>query len=110
MQLSGERALLIFKLVKELGIEMYTWLHLKWITRGFLGGPVVKNLPCNAGDTGLIPGLGNFHMSLDSKAHARQLLGPHSRAREVKLLSPLAATTKPHVHRTCTLQLGKPLQ
>ena len=25
---------------------------------GFLGGPVVKNLPCNAGDTGLIPGLG----------------------------------------------------
>ena len=25
----------------------------------FPGGPVVKNLPCNAGDTGLIPGQGN---------------------------------------------------
>ena len=28
----------------------------------FLGGPVVKNLPANAGDMGLIPGLGRFHM------------------------------------------------
>ena len=27
----------------------------------FLGGPVVKNLPANAGDTGLIPGLGRSH-------------------------------------------------
>ena len=26
--------------------------------RNFRGGPVVKNLPCNAGDVGLIPGLG----------------------------------------------------
>ena len=26
------------------------------------GGPVVKNLPANAGDTGLTPGLGGFHM------------------------------------------------
>ena len=66
MQLSGERALLIFKLVKELGIEKYTWLHLKWITRGFPGGPVVKNLLCNAGDTGWIPGLGKSPVSLNS--------------------------------------------
>ena len=28
----------------------------------FLGGPVVKNLPANAGDTDLIPGLGGFHI------------------------------------------------
>ena len=28
----------------------------------FPGGPVVKNLPCNAGDTGLIPGPGVFHI------------------------------------------------
>ena len=27
---------------------------------GFTGGPVVKTLPANAGDTGLIPGLGRF--------------------------------------------------
>ena len=28
----------------------------------FLGSPVVKNPPANAGDMGLIPGLGRFHM------------------------------------------------
>ena len=27
----------------------------------FPGGPVVKNPPANAGDTGLIPGPGRFH-------------------------------------------------
>ena len=27
--------------------------------RDFLGGTVVKNSPCNVGDTGLIPGQGN---------------------------------------------------
>ena len=31
---------------------------------GFPGGPVVKNLPCNAGDAGLIPGLGRSRMLL----------------------------------------------
>ena len=30
--------------------------------RAFPGGPVVKNLPCNARDTGLIPGLGRSYM------------------------------------------------
>ena len=29
---------------------------------GFLGGPVVKNPPCNAGDTSSIPGLGRSHV------------------------------------------------
>ena len=29
---------------------------------GFPGGPVVKNLPANAGDMGLTPGPGRFHM------------------------------------------------
>ena len=31
-------------------------------TGDFTGGPVVKNLPANAGDMGLITGLGRFHM------------------------------------------------
>ena len=31
-------------------------------TRDFPGGAVVKNPPANAGDTGLIPGLGRSHM------------------------------------------------
>ena len=35
----------------------YVWL-LKLIYRDVSGGPVVKNLPSNAGDVGLIPGLG----------------------------------------------------
>ena len=30
----------------------------------FLGGLVVRNPPANAGDTGLIPGLGRSHMPL----------------------------------------------
>ena len=32
----------------------------------FPGGPVVKNLPDDAGDMGLIPGLGRFHMLLSN--------------------------------------------
>ena len=28
----------------------------------FPGGPMVKNLPANAGDTGSIPDLGRFHV------------------------------------------------
>ena len=32
----------------------------------FSGGPVVKNLPSNAGDMGLIPGPGRSHMPWDS--------------------------------------------
>ena len=34
----------------------------------FPGGPVVKNPPANAGDAGLIPGLGRFHMPQDNCA------------------------------------------
>ena len=30
--------------------------------RGFPGGPVVKNLPCNARDTSVIPGSGRCDM------------------------------------------------
>ena len=38
----------------------------KWLRRDFSGGPVVKNLPANAGDLSSIPALGRFHM-LQSK-------------------------------------------
>ena len=34
----------------------------KPMSRDFPDGAVVKNLPANAGDTDLIPGLGRFHM------------------------------------------------
>ena len=32
------------------------------VSLGFPGGAVVENLPANAGDTGLSPGLGRSHM------------------------------------------------
>ena len=39
---------------------------LKRETGGLPYGPVVKNLPANAGDTGSIPGPGRFHLTWDS--------------------------------------------
>ena len=43
---------------REPGINMYTLLDLKWITRDFPGGPGVKNPPSRARDVNLIPGQG----------------------------------------------------
>ena len=34
----------------------------KMDNQGFPGGPAVKNLPCNAGDTDWIPGPGRSHI------------------------------------------------
>ena len=41
-------------------------------TGDFPGGPVVKNLPCNAGDTCSVPGQGN------KLPHALKQLSPHA--------------------------------
>ena len=49
---------------------------------GFPGGPVVKNPPANAGDTGSIPGLGRSHMPRSNWARAPQLLSAHATATE----------------------------
>ena len=46
-------------------------------------GPVVKNLPANAGDTGLIPGSGRFFMLWSNEVHEPQLLSPHAATTEV---------------------------
>ena len=61
---------------------------IKAIPRGFPGGAVVKNLPANAGDTGLSPGPGRSHMPWSNEARAPQLLSLHSRACEPQLLKP----------------------
>lgn len=45
---------------------------------------VDKNLPANARDMGLIPGVEQFHMP-----RAPQLLSPRSRARELQMLKPV---------------------
>ena len=44
--------------------------------RDFPRGPVVKNLPSNAGDEGLIPGQGNAITHTNKEAHAPQLQSP----------------------------------
>ena len=48
----------------------------KMDNQDFPGGPVVKNLPASAGDMGLIPGMGRFHMLQSSSAYKPQLLKP----------------------------------
>ena len=58
--------------------------------RDFPSGPVFKNLPANAGDTGLIPGQGRFHMAWGKWAPVLQLLSPCSRACAIR--SPHTAT------------------
>ena len=80
-----------------------------------------QNLPANAGDLGLIPGLGRFHMPQATKAHAPQILSLCSRAHEPQLLKPthlepvlskgeacrLPTKSSPHslqLEKTCTQQ------
>ena len=44
---------------------IYYWIQFEVVrsnTEGFPGGTVVENLPANAEDTGLSPGLGRSHM------------------------------------------------
>ena len=46
----------------------------KYLPRGFPGGAVVENVPANAGDTGLSPGLAGSHMPRSGWAPEPQLL------------------------------------
>ena len=79
--------------------------------RGFPGGPVVKNLPCNARDTalGLITGLGRSHVLWGNWAHVPQLMSLHSEACELKLLSPHTTAAGACVPGACAPQ-EKPQQ
>ena len=56
----------------------------------FPGGAMDKNLPANAGDTGLLAGLGRFHRPQSNEAHMPQVLSPRSRACKPQLLSPMS--------------------
>ena len=58
--------------------NMYEWVCVcvcvcvkmhKNCSADFPGGPVVKNPPCNARDTGSIPDPGRFHMAQSNYAH-----------------------------------------
>ena len=48
---------------RQSGHSSYTTAPLKLSVLDFPGGPVVGNLPANAGDTGSIPDPGRFNMS-----------------------------------------------
>ena len=61
----------------------------------FPGGPVVKNPPANARDTGSIPGLGRSHMLWGNWACVPQLLKPTSSKARVQLLKPLGSKEDP---------------
>ena len=50
---------------------------------------MVKNLPTKAGDVGLIPGPGGFHMPWINKACAAQLLSPHAELLKPTHLEPV---------------------
>ena len=70
---------------------------------GFPGGSVVKNLPANVGDTGLIPGLGRSRMQWSHEAHVPQLLNLRSRVWELQLLAHMPQILKPSCPRVCAL-------
>ena len=49
-----------FNIRAPVAIKIVPFLYLQRAQLGFPGGIAVKNLPANAGDMGLIPGLGRF--------------------------------------------------
>ena len=73
----------------KMWIKKESGVLLKCTLPGFPGGAVLKNLPANAGDTGLSPGPGRSHIPWSNEAHAPQLLSLRSRAREPQLLKPM---------------------
>ena len=70
---------------------------------GCPSGPVVKNPPANAGDTGSISYPGRSHMPRSNEVHAPQLLSLGSRAQELRLMEPMCP-------RARTPQQEKPLR
>ena len=62
-------------------------VDIKLHERDFPSGPVVKNPPCNAGDTGLIPGWGT------KVPRALEEWSPHGATTEAK---------EPRLERPCT--------
>ena len=55
----------------------------KYRNQDFPGGPVVKNLPATAWETGSTSALGRLYMLQGTQAHLPQLLSSHSRAQEL---------------------------
>ena len=63
----------------------------------FSCGLVVNNPPANARDTGLITGLGRFHITWGSSAPVPQLLSPHTTTTEsLHALEPVLWNKRSH--------------
>ena len=62
------------QLIYQMHLFQQGSISIKKAIGGFPGGTVVENLPANAGDTGLSPGLGRFHMPRSNWAREPQLL------------------------------------
>ena len=67
------------------------YTHLKSYFLDFCDGPVVKNLPANAGNTGLIRGLGRPHMPRGNNACEPQLLS-------LRTLEPVLQNKRSHLN------------
>jgi len=81
----------IWKILKEMGIPDFT------------GGPVVKNLPCNAGDTDFIPGPGRVPHAMEQLAlfvttTEPEHLDPYSITKEATAMRSLLTATKNSPH------------
>ena len=59
--------------------------QVKYIHLDVPGGTVDKNLPANAGDTGLTPGLGRFCLRRSNLAQEPQLLSPCAATAEARM-------------------------
>ena len=55
---------------------------------------MLKNLPGNAGDMGLIPGLGRFHLPRSNEACVPRPLIPGSAAREATAMRSLCSAPR----------------
>ena len=60
----------------------------------FAGGPVVKNVSANAGDTGSVSDPGRFRTQRGNKIHAPQLLSRNSRALALQQEKPPQGETR----------------
>ena len=69
------------------------WVEQKSDKGDFPGGALVQNPSANAGNMGLIPGPGRFHVLQGNQAHTPQPLSP---SLELQLLSMCAAAIEAH--------------
>ena len=87
-------------------IHLLKFLLNKMTSSGLPCGSVLKNIPANAGDMGLIPGLRRFYTQLIFHSQ----LSPRATTTEPVLWSPRATILKPMNPRACAPQQEKPSQ